>query len=93
MPTKATVTGRDEAIGSEVPRLLGAKGAEPDPEGESAEEEDALLGEERDEKSAANLRVVPGQCLSGGAEVVERVVCITVRIEGVERVAVVIVKR
>jgi hypothetical protein len=29
---------------------LGAKGTEADPEGESAEEEDALLGEERDEK-------------------------------------------
>ena len=40
MPAKATVT--DEAIGGEVPRLLGAKGAAPDPEGESVEEEDAF---------------------------------------------------
>lgn len=40
MPMKATVT--DEAIVGEVPRLLGAKGAAPDPEGESVEEEDAL---------------------------------------------------
>ena len=44
------VTGKDEAIGGPVPRVLRAKGAEPDPEGETAEEEDALLRAEGDEE-------------------------------------------
>ena len=46
------VTGQDKAIGGEVPRVLRAKGAEADPQRESAEEEDALLGEKGDEESA-----------------------------------------
>ena len=43
------VAGKDEAIGGPVPRVLGAKGTNTDPEGETAEEEDALLGAEGDE--------------------------------------------
>ena len=51
MPTMADgVSGQDKAIGGPVPGVLRAKGAEPDPEGETAEEEDALLGAEGDEE-------------------------------------------
>ena len=44
------VSGKDKTISGRVPGVLGAKGAKADPEGETAEEEDALLGAEGDEK-------------------------------------------
>jgi hypothetical protein len=44
------VTGKDEAIGGPVPGVLRAEGTEPDPQGETAEEEDALLGAKGDEE-------------------------------------------
>jgi hypothetical protein len=47
------VTGQDEAIGGEVPRILRGEGAEPDPDGKGAEEQDPLLSEQRDQEQRA----------------------------------------
>jgi hypothetical protein len=44
------VTGQDKAVGGKVSRVLRAEGAEADPPSERPEEEDALLGEKRDEE-------------------------------------------
>jgi hypothetical protein len=44
------VTGKDEAIGGKIPRVLETKGAEADSQRERAEERHPLLGEERDEE-------------------------------------------
>lgn len=44
------VTGQDKAVGGKVSRVLRTEGAKTDPEGKRAEEENALLGEERDEQ-------------------------------------------
>jgi hypothetical protein len=41
---RRSVSGKDKGVGGEVFRVLRAKGADPDPEGKTAEKEDALLG-------------------------------------------------
>jgi hypothetical protein len=46
---RRSVSGKDKGVGGEVFRVLRAKGADPDPEGKTAEKEDALLGAEADE--------------------------------------------